>query len=121
MSEQPGDTFGAAGFDPGVAATESNDRGAAADPVPRSSPPSVVLHIEHLVLDGIRRNDGDRIGSALRKELARLLATLGLPARFDEGIALERLDAGELSVEEDETAERIGARLAQSIYRGLRR
>ncbi len=82
---------------------------------------SVELHIEELVLHGFAPGDRDRIGGAVERELARLLAEGGLPGASSHPMAIGRLEGGAFQVAEGARPDGIGARVAAAIYRGLSR
>ena len=60
--------------------------------------PDIELDIDELVLHGFAPGDGDQIGAAIRRELARLFAEQGLPAGLGTGGAVPRLDGGGFQV-----------------------
>ena len=76
------------------------------------------LHIEELILEGFPPADRHRIGAALEKELARLLAERGLDS-IGPG-EMPRLDGGRFDMRPGERPERVGAQIAQSIFRGMK-
>jgi hypothetical protein len=81
--------------------------------------PDVELDIDELVLHGFAPGDGDQIGAAIRRELARLFAEQGLPAGLGTGGAVPRLDGGGFQVAAGATTDIIGAQVAQAVYGGL--
>ena len=81
------------------------------------------LHIEELVLDGFPPGDRHRIGAALERELARLLSEAGergLPATWAGGGEAARLDGGRFEMRPGTRPERMGAQIAQSVFRGMK-
>lgn len=78
------------------------------------------LHIEELVLDGFPPGDRHRIGAALEKELARLLAERGLSAGWENGGEAGRLNGGKFEARPGARPERVGAQIAQSVFRGMK-
>ncbi len=76
----------------------------------------VELHIEELVLHGFSAADRQRIGAAVERELARLLAERGVPPSLARSGDLGRLDTGSLNIANGDRPEGIGIKLAQTIY-----
>jgi hypothetical protein len=82
-------------------------------------PENVELHIEELVLRGFAPGDRYRIGDAMERELARLLAERGTPPSLARGSGIERLDGGAFEVAHGSKSEAVGVQVAQAIYGGL--
>lgn len=82
---------------------------------------NVNLHIEELVLDGIKLSplQRSRMDVAIRSELTRLIATEGISPNLQMGGWRDRLSAGNLQLSLDQSPDAMGQRIAQSIYRGL--
>jgi hypothetical protein len=83
--------------------------------------PGIELHVQELVLHGFAPGDRSRLGRAVQRELARLLAEQGVPPSLARGAEIERVDGGSLEVASGAAAERIGAQVAQAVYGGLAR
>jgi hypothetical protein len=81
--------------------------------------PSIELRIDALVLRGFAPGDRHRIGEAVERELARLLAQEELPPLLARPGQRDGLDAGPISVRSGVSADAIGAEIAQSVFRGL--
>lgn len=82
--------------------------------------PRIELHIEELVLNGFDPTlDHERVGAAVREELARLLAEPGaLPHPLMAGrIALG--DGGSFPLAPAASPEAIGAQIAQTVVKGM--
>ncbi len=79
----------------------------------------VKLRIRELVLSGVDPNDAPRVGTALERELARLLAEQGLPAGLEAAGHRGRLDGGELSTDPNSTPEGTGVQIARAVYKGI--
>lgn len=83
------------------------------------------LHIGTLALPGVSLAQGERIGAALRHELARLLASDPMVERLSRSVAsgalatTVALDGGSLRLHRNERPERTGRRLAQRLARSL--
>lgn len=80
---------------------------------------NVALHVEELVLDGFPNVDGDQLCELIQNELSRLVAERGVSPPMNRGIALDRLDAGEIGVSPDSTSESLGHQVARAIYEGV--
>jgi hypothetical protein len=81
---------------------------------------NIDLHIEELVLEGFRPADRHRIGAAVERELARLLAERGLPAGLAQGTDLPRLDGGSFEAKPGARPEAVGRQVAGAVYGGLK-
>ncbi len=80
---------------------------------------SLEVHIEELVLHGFSPADRLRIGAALERELARLLAERGLPEGLPGGAQVEAIDAGSFVRGPLATPVSIGGEVARAVYGGL--
>jgi hypothetical protein len=83
--------------------------------------PNIELHIEELGLHGFAAGDRYRIGEAVQRELARLLAEQGVPPGLARGGEVARLDGGSFLIEAGGKPEAMGARVAQAVHGGLNR
>lgn len=83
--------------------------------------PSVELHVDELVLHGFSSGDRYAIGDAVERELTRLITMHGLPDINGEGFSVDRIDMGLFQVKQNSRKGEIGTRVAESVYRGLRR
>ena len=81
-------------------------------------PWEIAITVDELVLDGFPPGDYGRIGEALSGELGRLVAERGVPAELLEGGGAARMPSPMVTLNPGESVERIGARVAQAIYRG---
>lgn len=92
-------------------------------------PTQIELSIEELILDaGVAGALSPRALQSLRAEvedeLTRLLNTKELPAHFQRSGQIDTVDAGRLGrghTQQARTVERLGAQIAQSVYRSLER
>ncbi len=82
-------------------------------------PPSLNLHIDHLILHGFSALDRDRIGSAVQAELTRLFVEQGIPRSLLRGAAINQLDGVDFAMVAGTPPRIIGTRIARAIYRGL--
>lgn len=81
---------------------------------------SVHVHIERLVLEGVASTDRHRIGAAVERELAHLIAQDGLPDRRQEATSTERVRGKDLNIGQQQNATEFGVSIAQSIFGGLK-
>jgi len=81
----------------------------------------VELHIEELILHGFAPEDRYRIGEAVERELANLLAERGMPQSMDNGLEIAGLNVGDISIAKGARPEAIGAQVARAVYGGLKR
>ncbi len=79
---------------------------------------SIDLQIDELVLNGFAAADGQAIGDAVQRELARLLVEQGVPSALTRNVEFETLTASANDVRSGANADTTGASLAQAIYRG---
>ncbi len=79
------------------------------------------VHIERLILDGLplTTRAGARVGAAVERELARLLAADGVPEHLRAGGAVPRVAAPRLQFASGDRPDTIGRKIARSIHRGL--
>jgi hypothetical protein len=80
----------------------------------------VVVNIDELILEGFAHSDRYRIGASIERELGRLLAAEGLPDLLQVAGEMPRVDGGSFAVPQNSKAEAAGARIAQSVYHGMR-
>ena len=81
--------------------------------------PHVRLRIEELVLEGFAPGDRYRIGEAVERELARLLAEQGVPGALAAGDEASRFVARSFELAPDSGPDAIGSRVAAAVYGGL--
>jgi hypothetical protein len=79
---------------------------------------AVELRIEELVLHGVSRRDAERVRDALAAALTAMLESRG---RFGSAhsATLDRLDGGVVYVTAGGGASRLGASLADAVYRSV--
>ena len=84
---------------------------------------NVNLHIERLILDGLPVSplQGAAVRSALERELARLVAQIGLPGQWGSGGTVPHLPAQQFNLAPDERPDSIGRHIARSLHRGIGR
>lgn len=80
---------------------------------------NVELRIEELVLLGFDPGDGQLIGGAVERELARLLTEGGVPPSLVKNGGVSHVDGGGFELARDSDAQIIGARVARTVYGGL--
>jgi hypothetical protein len=81
---------------------------------------AIELHIEELVLHGFAPGDRERIGEAVERELARLVAEQGTPDSWEQGGAIEDLNAGTFHVTANKP-DIVGTQIAQAVHRSVGR
>jgi len=79
----------------------------------------VTVRIDHLVLRGVSRRDGDAVGAALREELARVLAAPEVMQRLAAGGEQARLRIGGVHVDGGTGPRRLGVEAARGIGRDI--
>ncbi len=79
------------------------------------------LHIDQLTLHGFDRIDRHQLGSAVQRELSRLIREQGLPSSMNQTHTIGSLNAGEFKTGQSTGANNIGTQVAQKIYRGMAR
>ena len=83
------------------------------------TPDRIELHIEELVFEGVAPRDAYRLGAVVERELTRLLAEHDREAFPQQNITVDHLRAGAFHWHADDNAERIGTRVARSLYQSL--
>ncbi|SFH98792.1 hypothetical protein [Bradyrhizobium sp. cf659] len=82
---------------------------------------NIRLHIERLVIDGLRLNgsDGALLKASLEAELGRLLADRGVSGEIAAGGAVPCVDAAPMQVTREATPAQIGRGIAHSVFSGI--
>jgi hypothetical protein len=82
---------------------------------------NISVHIERLILDGIRLSPGQgaRVKAAVEAELSRLLISGGLASGLQSGGALPSVRADSIQVSAEGNPSRLGKQIARSVYRGI--
>ena len=86
---------------------------------PPATPAVVELHIEELVLHGFPASDRFRVGDAVERELARLIAEQGLPGLIKHSVSVDRLDGGAFQVAPGAKPQSVGVQLAQKLHQQI--
>ena len=83
--------------------------------------PSIHLHIERLILDGlpIERAQGPHVQAAVEAELTRLLTENGLGAISATGGAVPSVRASAIQLTSGSSPAQVGIQIAQSVYSGI--
>ena len=79
------------------------------------TPRRISLRIGELVLHGIADADREEVGSAVRSEVARLLAQGGVPAAWLPAGGADPVDAGTVALPAGARPAELGARVAQAV------
>ena len=90
------------------------------DSAKTSTPRSIQVNIERLVLHGFPAKNRLAAGRALERELGRLLAEHGAPPALLNASRIETLDVGTIALTNETNPERIGTQIARSLYDGFR-
>lgn len=77
------------------------------------------IHIDNLVIHGFDRIERDQVGSAVQKELSRLISEQGLPSALKKSQTIGNLNAGEFRTGKSSSPRNVGIQVAQKIYRGM--
>jgi hypothetical protein len=79
---------------------------------------NIKLHIERLVLDGLRMapHDSAQVQAAVEAELVRLLSESGIPAGLQAGFSQARIPAPVVQLNSLPHAREIGAQVSKGIY-----
>ena len=79
---------------------------------------NITLHIERLVLDGLRMEarDSAQVQATVEAELVRLLSESGIPAGLQAGFNQARIPAPVLRLNSSPNAREIGAQISEGIY-----
>ncbi len=80
---------------------------------------AIELHIEELVLDGLRGLDEAQLGAAVQQELQRLLAQPGASQALARAGTAGSVDGGAFETGPDASTHAVGVQIAQSVYRGI--
>jgi hypothetical protein len=82
-------------------------------------PRAIEIRIGELVLEGFSASDRLRIGAAVERELARLVAERGMASALASGRERAIVDAGTFAHSPHATPAATGAHVARAVYRGL--
>ncbi|MEA3335576.1 MAG: hypothetical protein U9R25_06665 [Chloroflexota bacterium] len=82
-------------------------------------PDRVSVHIEELILHGFPAADRMRIGRAVERQLARLLADGQMPGNFTGHEKISALDGGSFATSPGIRPEQIGSQIAGSVVQAL--
>ena len=75
----------------------------------------VIVHVEALVLRGVRHEDRHAVSLGIQQELSRLLAAPGVDTRLAQLGDLHHVGAGEVAVVDGPKPEQIGMAAAKGI------
>lgn len=81
--------------------------------------PNIEVHIEELVLHGFAPGDRYRIGEAVERELARLIAEREIPNALSGDVHIPRLDGGSFQTGADGKPGVAGVEIARSVHNSL--
>jgi len=82
---------------------------------------NINLHIERLILDGVNVAPGQRhlLQATITAELTRILAEGGLSPNLAQGVALPRVPASDIQLNNVNNPAQLGRQVAESVYRGI--
>lgn len=82
---------------------------------------NINLYIERLVLDGVNiaADQHHLLQASVTTELTRMLTEGGFSSGLAEGIALPRIAAGKIQLNEGNNPTQLGQLIAQSVYGGI--
>jgi len=83
-------------------------------------PAKIFLHVDELSVSGVPPGDLAAVGSAVQRELTRLLGTAELPAGIARSRRIESLDAGRVQTPSG-SADALGTQVARAVHGSLRR
>ena len=83
-------------------------------------PAKIFLHVDELAVSGVPPVDLADLGSAVQRELTRLLSTAELPAGIARSRRIASLDAGPVQAGSG-SGDALGAQVARAVHSSLRR
>lgn len=100
---------------------EEPDEVNAAVPKSRNEHGGVSLHIERLILDGVRLGPGQaaQLQASLEQELTQLITTNGLGSGMIAGGAVPSFRTRGIQLSKVLNPQRLGSQIAQAVYSGL--
>jgi hypothetical protein len=83
---------------------------------------NIQLHIEHVVLEGLPVDAarGPAVRAAIEAELGRLLAESGLSGRLERGGTIDHARGADIAAVPGDPPARLGERIGQAVYGGIR-
>lgn len=81
--------------------------------------PSMELHIERLVLEGVAYADRNEVARAVERELVRLFTERGVPESWSSSADISRVLAMMPARATGERHDPFGVRIAEAVYGGL--
>lgn len=82
---------------------------------------AIEVRIEKLILQGLGREDGERIKVSLERELTRLLADQGAFKRWASRASIDRLNGGQIAVGSGDKEDSAGIQIARAIYGAIQK
>jgi len=80
----------------------------------------VIVHVDELVLHGVRPGDRNRVAEAMSSELARLLSDRGAPALLESPSSVDMLRAGAVRLQGGGSPRTLGHGIARSLYNAMK-
>lgn len=84
-------------------------------------PKTINLHIDKIVLDGVGQLNRGQLDLAIKKELHRLISTQGLHSSFNQSGSVNQITAKPISLTGQIREKSLGNKIANSLYRGMKR
>lgn len=84
-------------------------------------PPRIDLVIDELVVRGVRADNPKALARAVERELARQFVQHGIPAAFHRNVAVDRLNAGAVTIAPNTRPAALGAQVARAVHGAFRR
>lgn len=82
---------------------------------------TIELQIDQLILHGFDRIDRRQVGSAVERELTRLINEQGLPSSLNQTRTIGNINVGEFKTGQSTGTNSVGTQVAQKIYGGMKR
>ena len=82
---------------------------------------TINLRIDKIVLDGIGQLNRGQLALALEKELHRLISSQGLHGSFNQSGSIKQITAKPISLPGQIREKSLGNKIANSVYRGMKR
>ena len=84
-------------------------------------PKTINLHIDRIVLNGVRQLDRGQLRLGIQKELHRLISEQGLHSSLNQSGSIKQIIAGPIALTDSIKERSLGNKIAGSVYRGMKR
>lgn len=82
---------------------------------------TINLHINKIVLDGVGQLNRGQFALVLEKELHRLISAQGLHSSFKQSGSVNQITAKPIVLPTQNREKSLGNKIANSVYRGMKR